>query len=80
MIERAVWGDPDPMIPCAHGIAAHAAILHSRLELFKGAGHYPFEEDPQRFVRVLREFIAMTEPSSYDEEEMRRRLVAGALA
>jgi hypothetical protein len=26
----------------------------------------------------LREFVAMTEPSSYDEEEIRRRLVAGA--
>jgi pimeloyl-ACP methyl ester carboxylesterase len=75
-----LWGDRDPMIPSAHGIAAHAAIPHSRLELFEGAGHYPFEEDPKRFVRVLREFIAMTEPSSYDEEEMRRRLVAGALA
>jgi pimeloyl-ACP methyl ester carboxylesterase len=75
-----LWGDRDPMIPSAHGIAAHAAIPHSRLELFEGAGHYPFEEDPKRFVRVLREFIAMTEPSSYDEEEMRRRLVAGAPA
>jgi pimeloyl-ACP methyl ester carboxylesterase len=75
-----LWGDRDPMIPSAHGVAAHAAIPHSRLELFEGAGHYPFEEDPKRFVRVLREFIAMTEPSSYDEEEMRRRLVAGAPA
>ena len=75
-----LWGDRDPMIPFAHGIAAHAAIPHSRLELFEGAGHYPFEEDPRRFVRVLREFIAMTEPSSYDEEEIRRRLLAGAPA
>jgi pimeloyl-ACP methyl ester carboxylesterase len=73
-----LWGDRDPMIPSAHGVAAHAAIPHSRLELFEGAGHYPFDEDPKRFVRVLREFVAMTEPSSYDEEEIRRRLVAGA--
>lgn len=75
-----LWGDRDPMIPPAHGIAAHAAIPNSRLELFEGAGHYPFDEDPKRFVRVLREFIAMTEPSSHDEEEIRRRLVAGAPA
>ena len=68
------------MIPSAHGLAAHAAIPHSRLELFPGAGHYPFEEDPERFVSVLREFIAMTEPSSYDEDEIRRRLIAGAPA
>ncbi len=75
-----VWGDRDPMIPVSHGLAAHEAIPHSRLELFAGAGHYPFEEDPERFVRVLRDFIAVTEPSSYDEEEIRRRLISGAAA
>ena len=75
-----LWGDRDPMIPSAHGIAAHAAIPHSRLELFPGAGHYPFEEDPERFVSVLRDFVAMTVPSSYDEDEIRRRLLAGAPA
>ena len=75
-----VWGDRDPMIPVSHGLTAHEAIPHSRLELFAGAGHYPFEEDPERFVRVLRDFIAATDPSSYDEEEIRRRLIAGAAA
>ena len=49
-------------------------------DIFPGAGHYPYEEDPERFVSVLREFIAMTGPSSYDEEEIRRRLRAGASA
>ena len=29
----------------------------------------PFEDDPERFVSVLREFIGMTEPSSYDERD-----------
>jgi pimeloyl-ACP methyl ester carboxylesterase len=75
-----VWGDRDPMIPVAHGIAAHEQIPHSRLERFPDAGHYPFEEDPERFVRVLREFIAMHDPSDYDEDEIRRRLLAGAPA
>jgi pimeloyl-ACP methyl ester carboxylesterase len=75
-----VWGERDPMIPVAHGRAAHEQIPHSRLELFPKAGHYPFEEDPERFVEVLRSFIAMTEPSIYDEDEIRRRLLAGAPA
>jgi len=39
-----VWGERDPMIPVAHGIAAHAAIPHSRLELLPDAGHYPLRE------------------------------------
>jgi pimeloyl-ACP methyl ester carboxylesterase len=75
-----VWGERDPMIPAAHGIAAHAAIPHSRLELFPQAGHYPFDEDPERFVAVLGDFIAGTEAAVYDEEEVRRRLRAGAAA
>src|SRR3954468_2200671 len=73
-----VWGERDPMIPAAHGVATHEAIPHSRLELFRGAGHYPYEEDPERFVAVLSDFIATTEPSVYDEAEIRRRLLEGA--
>src|SRR3954470_6003217 len=61
-----VWGDRDPMIPAAHGVATHEVIPGSRLELFPGAGHYPYEEDPERFVAVLTDFIAKNEPSTYD--------------
>jgi pimeloyl-ACP methyl ester carboxylesterase len=75
-----VWGDRDPMIPLKHGLAAHEAIPHSRLEVFADSGHYPFNEDPERFVAVLRDFIATTEPSHYDEDEIRRRLRLGAAA
>jgi pimeloyl-ACP methyl ester carboxylesterase len=75
-----VWGDRDPMIPAAHGIAAHALIPHARLELFEGAGHYPFEEDPERFAQVLGDFIAGNPAAVYDEDEVRRRLIAGAPA
>jgi pimeloyl-ACP methyl ester carboxylesterase len=73
-----VWGERDPMIPADHGRAAHAAIRHSRLELFPGAGHYPFAEDPERFVAVLRDFMATTAASVYDEEAIRRLLRDGA--
>jgi pimeloyl-ACP methyl ester carboxylesterase len=75
-----VWGDRDPMIPAAHGIAAHALIPHSRLELFERAGHHPFDEDPERFAEVLDDFIAGSPAAVYDEDEVRRRLIAGAPA
>jgi pimeloyl-ACP methyl ester carboxylesterase len=75
-----IWGTRDPMIPVEHGLAASDAIPHSRLELFAGAGHYPFNEDPERFVAVLRDFMATTAPSHYDEEDIRRRLREGAPA
>jgi pimeloyl-ACP methyl ester carboxylesterase len=75
-----VWGERDPTIPATHGIAAHAAIPHSRLELFPDAGHYPFDEDPERFAAVVSDFVATTEPAEYDEEAVRRRLLDGAPA
>jgi pimeloyl-ACP methyl ester carboxylesterase len=75
-----VWGERDPTIPVAHGIAAHAAIPHSRLELFPDAGHYPFDEDPERFAEVLRDFIVGTDAAVYDENAIRRRLREGAPA
>jgi pimeloyl-ACP methyl ester carboxylesterase len=75
-----VWGDRDPMIPHHHGLAAADLIPHARLEIFPGAGHYPFDEDPERFAEVLRDFIVGTEPAVYDEEAVRRRLREGAAA
>jgi pimeloyl-ACP methyl ester carboxylesterase len=58
-----VWGDRDPIIPIAHGIAAHEAIPGSRLEIFEGVGHYPHCEQPARFVEVLVDFLATTRPA-----------------
>ena len=31
---------------------------HSRLEVFPRAGHFPFNDDPERFVAVPSDFIA----------------------
>jgi pimeloyl-ACP methyl ester carboxylesterase len=70
-----VWGDRDPMVPYAHGVAAHEAMPHSRLEIFEDAGHFPFNDDPLRFVAVLRDFMETTEPADFDEEHVRRLLL-----
>ena len=58
-----VWGAQDPFIPVSHAVAAHEAIPGSRLEIFDDVGHYPHCEAPERFVEVLVDFIASTEPA-----------------
>jgi pimeloyl-ACP methyl ester carboxylesterase len=58
-----VWGARDPFIPVSHAFVAHDAIPGSRLEIFGGVGHYPHCEAPGRFVEVLLDFIASTEPA-----------------
>jgi pimeloyl-ACP methyl ester carboxylesterase len=65
-----VWGARDPIIPVAHGRAAHALVPGSRLEVFEDAGHFPYLDDPQRFVRALEEFIATTEPARLDGTQL----------
>ncbi|HET8594804.1 MAG TPA: alpha/beta fold hydrolase [Intrasporangium sp.] len=53
-----VWGTRDRIIPTWHALAAHEAIPRSRIELFEGAGHFPHLDEPDRFARLLAEFIA----------------------
>jgi pimeloyl-ACP methyl ester carboxylesterase len=73
-----VWGERDPMIPAAHGRAAHAAMPGSRLEIFERAGHFPFQDDPERFATVLAEFIAETDPAQMTDDRTRALLRAHA--
>jgi pimeloyl-ACP methyl ester carboxylesterase len=53
-----VWGARDRMIPSWHAVTAQQAIEGSRVEVFERAGHFPHLDDPERFARVLNEFIA----------------------
>jgi len=64
-----VWGERDPIIPAAHGEAAHAAIPGSRLEIFAGAGHFPHREQPVRFVSLVEDFVRSTEPAAMAEAD-----------
>ena len=53
-----VWGTRDRMIPVAHARSVEQALPDCQVELFEGAGHFPHLEDPDRFARLLREFVA----------------------
>jgi pimeloyl-ACP methyl ester carboxylesterase len=72
-----VWGEHDPLIPVSHAQAAHATIPGSRLEIFPGAGHFPYRHDPQRFGAILLDFMQTTTPMPVDEQRWRSRLRAG---
>lgn len=72
-----LWGRQDPIIPMAHALATHAAIPHSRLEIFDDAGHFLHCEQPDRFVAVLDDFIATTAPLPLSNQRF-RQLLAGA--
>jgi pimeloyl-ACP methyl ester carboxylesterase len=73
-----IWGDHDDIIPVAHAHAAHAAIPGSRLEIFEGVRHFPQSEDPERFVEVLDDFIATTDPADPGIDRLHDLLAGGA--
>jgi len=69
-----VWGKLDTVIPVAHAYAAHAAIPGSVLEVFERARHFPHLDEPDRFARVLLEFLESTEPAPIDRTLLRARM------
>jgi len=75
-----VWGTHDLVIPYAHAKLAHAAIPHSRLETFFDSGHFPFRDDPMRFVDLVEDFVTTTAALDFDSELWRQLLADGAPA
>jgi len=74
---QLIWGSRDSVIPVAHARMAHAAMPGSRLEVFEGSGHFPFHDDPDRFVELVEKFIDSTAPAVYDQELLRNLLRTG---
>jgi pimeloyl-ACP methyl ester carboxylesterase len=75
-----VWGERDQIIPAEHGRDAHALLPNSRLELIEGAGHFPQLDDPLGFAELVADFVAKTDPATYDAGMARARLVEHAAA
>jgi pimeloyl-ACP methyl ester carboxylesterase len=69
-----IWGENDRIIPVEHAHKALEMLPHSRLEIFEDAGHFPFNDHPDRFVNLMRDFIATTKATDMDESHMRKML------
>ncbi len=72
-----LWGDNDRLIPVRHAREAQERIPGSRLEIFPGAGHFPWRDEPRRFAEVLLDFMKTTTPMLPDKKRLRGRLRAG---
>ena len=73
-----VWGADDLVIPVDHASNASALAPTARVEIIPNAGHFPHKDHPERFVKIVRDFIRSTEPAQYDRERWRELLEAGA--
>lgn len=69
-----VWGARDTVIPVEHAQLAHDAIAGSTLEVFEQSEHFPQLDEPERFARLLLDFLATTEPAALDRATVRERM------
>ncbi|WLW50890.1 alpha/beta fold hydrolase [Streptomyces sp. YU58] len=72
-----LWGDRDSVVPVRHAYGAHEAMPGSRLEIFEGAGHFPFHSDPDRFVSLVEDFTATTVAADWSRDHWRELLREG---
>jgi len=72
-----IWGRDDRVIPVRHASNAAALAPNARVEVLPHAGHFPHKDHPQRFAKVLHEFIRSTEPATYSRARFRSLLKSG---
>jgi pimeloyl-ACP methyl ester carboxylesterase len=74
---QIIWGAEDVVVPVSHARMAHAAMPGSRLEVFEHSGHFPFHDDPDRFIEIVERFIDTTDAAEYDQTALRELLRNG---
>ncbi|HYH34498.1 MAG TPA: alpha/beta fold hydrolase [Nocardioides sp.] len=72
-----VWGDQDTVIPVSHALRAGELAPGARVEVIPNAGHFPHKDHPQRFAKVVHEFVRSTPPATYSRARFRALLRAG---
>jgi pimeloyl-ACP methyl ester carboxylesterase len=72
-----VWGGRDLVVPPAHARKAAEAMPGARVEVFPHAGHFPHVDEPERFADLVADFVATTEPSTWDRRRWRALLRRG---
>ena len=72
-----VWGTDDVVIPAKHAELAKEIAPGAMVEVIPNAGHFPHKDHPQRFVKILNDFIRSTEPAVYHRGRWRTLLKNG---
>ena len=73
-----IWGRDDRVIPVRHADNVAALAPNARVEVIADAGHFPHKDHPERFARIVHDFIRSTEPATYSRARFRALLKSGA--
>jgi pimeloyl-ACP methyl ester carboxylesterase len=72
-----IWGSDDMVIPAHHAELAAEIAPKATVEVIRNAGHFPHKDHPQRFVKIINDFIRSTEPAVYHRGQWRALLENG---
>jgi pimeloyl-ACP methyl ester carboxylesterase len=72
-----VWGSDDVVIPAKHAENAARIAPGAVVEVLPNSGHFPHKDHPDRFVKIVQEFIRATQPASYHRGRWRQLLRNG---
>lgn len=72
-----VWGENDKVIPVHHARTAAAVAPGAVVEVLGNSGHFPHKDHPERFVKIVNDFIRSTQPASYHRGRWRQLLRNG---
>jgi pimeloyl-ACP methyl ester carboxylesterase len=72
-----IWGTDDAVIPVKHAETAAEFAPGATVEVIPNAGHFPHKDHPQRFVKILDEFIRTHPAATYHRGRWRQLLKNG---
>jgi len=72
-----VWGRHDMVIPVRHASNAAALAPKARVQVIPDAGHFPHKDHPERFVKIVEDWVRSTKPATYSRAKWRALLKGG---
>jgi len=72
-----VWGSDDMVIPARHAENAARIAPGAVVEVLPNSGHFPHKDHPDRFVKIVGDFVKATSPASYHRGRWRQLLRNG---
>jgi hypothetical protein len=72
-----VWGAEDKVIPVKHAENVADIAPGAVVEIMPRSGHFPHKDHPDRFVKIVEDFIRQTRPAAYHRGRWRQLLRNG---
>ncbi len=74
-----IWGSDDHVIPASHAETVAEVAPGAVVEVLGNSGHFPHKDHPERFVKIVNDFIRSTQPAAYSRARWRRLLSNGPI-